>query len=435
MKRKRKIRGGWIPRYAGNIPPQLPDWRRSFVDFYLIFRQFFSTEIFVLFLFFCILYSFSSFFQLQIVRNIVIAIVVVVILDCFLGGLFRPRLKIIRTVPENVRCGCAFRVRYQVTNRRWVPAFALRMDHGWGLRYFEIEKTADIGFLGTKKTVEVESLVVANRRGKYVIGAPRAVSFFPLNLTTWVAKGKGAETIAVYPNYTSIRELTMPTGKRYQSTGMNRVSKVSEAADFCGSREFRFGDNPRYLNWWASARCGRLIVKEFQEEYLSRAAVLVDTGLPQTGIRRKRRYNGKEIDSIEAALSLSAALAEYLMADECVVDLFVAGSTVCHFQAGRSIAGFDAVLDVLASVEPEAKPSITELSDAVMAEIRSIGSVLLLLQDLDSDRLALLEKLRASGCALRTFLIADEKKSFDGLPADVIRISPQAIFAGRVVTL
>lgn len=49
--------------------------------------------------------------------------------------------------------------------------------------------------------------------------------------------------------------------------------------DFYGCREYRTGDDPRKIHWVASAKHAQFVVKEFQEEKLSRAALVMDNSL------------------------------------------------------------------------------------------------------------------------------------------------------------
>ena len=57
-------------------------------------------------------------------------------------------------------------------------------------------------------------------------------------------------------------------------------------------------------------------------------------------------------EDFEAAVSITAAIAEHLARGEFVIDLFAAGTTSYHFQGGRSLAHLDDLLDILSCVDP-----------------------------------------------------------------------------------
>ena len=63
------------------------------------------------------------------------------------------------------------------------------------------------------------------------------------------------------------------------------------------------------------------MVKEYQEEYFSRIALVLDTFVPRRPRRDERR-------SFEAAISVLASIADHFSRTENVVDIFAAGPDV-----------------------------------------------------------------------------------------------------------
>ncbi len=412
----------WVWRSIGDGSKPRPSIRSGAVWAWVLANKFFSAPALMALPGALLLGLYSTLAQSSPARVVFLLILAIFLGDLIAGFVFMPRAHIERTLPARVRAGNSFLVRYTVRNRRRMPAYDLELDPELGFQYFETLQRAAVTALPGRGTAEAGQRLLALRRGRYQVGGARIVSRFPLAISKWSWRGgRSGAMLAVYPEYTPLLTLELPTGRRFQNAGLNRVSKVAEAADFCGCRDFRDGDNPRHIHWQASARSGRLILKEFQEEYLSRAALIIDTGIG------KKRKNGSP--QLEAALSLAAAAAEYLMADECVVDLFAAGRTVVHFQAGRSLAPFEAVLDVLAGVEGDSRPELGLLSGEVFAEIAAIGSALVILLSLDAERLEFVAKLRAAGVAVKAVAVAEEA----GVPpAGVTLLTPAEIAAGKV---
>ena len=85
----------------------------------------------------------------------------------------------------------------------------------------------------------------------------------------------------VYPRYHTLDSLPLPIGRRYQPGGIPLASEVGDSLEFVGTREYREGDPPRKIDWRSYARLGRPVVKEYQEEYFSRIALVLDTYLPR----------------------------------------------------------------------------------------------------------------------------------------------------------
>lgn len=57
-------------------------------------------------------------------------------------------------------------------------------------------------------------------------------------------------------------------------------SSTGDAIEFVGTRDYREGDPPRNIHWRSWARRGAPVVKEYQEEYFCRIALILDTFLP-----------------------------------------------------------------------------------------------------------------------------------------------------------
>ena len=68
---------------------------------------------------------------------------------------------------------------------------------------------------------------------------------------------------------------------------------------------------------------------------------------------------------LESAISLSASIADSLSATEHLIDIFAAGPELYVFRAGRQLAHFDNVLEILASVAPCDKDPFGKVTPAV----------------------------------------------------------------------
>ncbi len=362
------------------------------------------------------------------IRVTTIAILMVMIVEVSIGYVFRPRLKIERSVPERLRTGAEFSIGYRVTNKRRLPTWDIELDAYLLRKGVKIDKAASVSGIAGGETVFLTAHGTATQRGVYHLYSPIADSLFPLSISKWSCSNKELkQAIHVYPAFTTLNRLTLPTGSKFQKNGTSRVSKVGESADFYGCREFREGDDPRHIYWRGSARSGQLIVKEFQNEYLSRIALVVDTYIPD----RRKWYSFKPqtyFKELEGGLEIAAAITDYLTRGEYVVDIFAAGDKVYHFQAGRHLACFDNILDILAEVQPNPDPKVSELSDSVMEEISGIGSALVVLLGWDDERAKMVERFRESGISIKAIIIDAPPEAPDYL----VRLNSDDINSGKV---
>jgi uncharacterized protein (DUF58 family) len=375
------------------------------------------------------------------VRYLALALIATFIIDFTVGWIFRPRLIITRQTPERVRAGSELEATYQIENRRHYPAWDIIMDPfrmKKGLIWLEHAGSAALTGDGKQ---HITGRLQAERRGKYTFYSPIAESAFPLGFFKWSSRARHeSSNLLVYPNFAPLNSISLPEGKKYQREGSSRVSKVGESMDFFGCRDFRTGDDPRHIHWPSSARLGELIIREYQEEYLSRVALIVDTYVPnlksfRVGLTPKD-YN----EELEAALSLTAALVDFLTRDEYVVDIFAAGGEVFHFQAGRSLACLESILDILACIEPNHGMTVDALITPVLSEIQSIGNCLVILPCWDDARHKFIMTLRECGIAVKLIIIDEgekwrRSKETVPVPADALVLNAADILAGKVRNL
>ena len=425
-----RLPAGWMPRRIGGpyeYPPSMV-WF-SLKTFFAHANEYLSGPALLLLPGVGILLAFTALSQLSPARNIALLLLLIILCDGAAGWVFRPNVRAERKMPPSVRSGSEFSVLYRLENRRGLPAFDLELDPGIGLRYFQFSRRAELPELPGHGSADLELRLLAPRRGCYAIGKIRVISSFPFGLFRRGRRIGAGTGVRVYPAFVPLAKLVLPNGRKFQNSGLNRISKISEAADFRGCRDFRAGDNPRHLHWSASARHGKLIVKEFQEEYLNRVALLLDTAVPKFRLGRSRGPQAV----LEAELSLAAAAAEFLLGGESLIDLFVAGREIRHLQSGRGTAPLEAVFDLLAEVEPEEENSLLELSGAVVPELRSIGGALVFLLSAGEEQQNYVASLERGGCAVKCVVIAHRKP--DLLPERWLFLTPDAIFQGKVTEL
>ena len=367
-------------------------------------------------------------------RIISIVLLVIFLVDFVCALIFRPRLKITRHVPRRIRAGSSFFINYELENQRRLSAWDIELDNYRLRPGIKITSHAATGVVPPRQKVEIKAEAEALRRGKYDIFSPIADSRFPLGLFKMSRRQKGSpDVLLAYPSFHELVSLDLPVALRYQKDGDSRVSKVGESLDYFGNREFREDDDPRHIDWLGSARTGELIIKEFQQEYLSRIAVIVDTYVPPINSFKFRFRKKQSFDELEASLSLASALIDYLTRGEYVVDIFAAGLDIYHFKAGRHLSCFDDIMDILASLEVNHQLPINDLSSSVLEEISSIGSAVVILQGWDKERQKLISRLNNYGIASKLIIIGNKGKI--SAPANIKVFSAEDVQHGRVVKL
>jgi uncharacterized protein (DUF58 family) len=188
------------------------------------------------------------------------------------------------------------------------------------------------------------------RRGLYRFQGFRVSTKFPFALFRKSRDVEAPGEIVVFP---TVHPVQIPAPTPDQG-GEDVRSRLGRRGEFFGLREFRSGDDKRDVHWRSSARQGRLMVREYEEESHRRATVVIDNSLPAEA-------GEGEAAALEDAISLAASLAAAYLGRHYAVRLIARGAQVPTAsgpaQAGRilrALALLETVLpDVPFSGQPE----------------------------------------------------------------------------------
>lgn len=83
--------------------------------------------------------------------------------------------------------------------------------------------------------------------------------------------------LIVYPPYSDLRKIDALRGRSLgKMFGVHRSVQVGTGSDFHGIREYQFGDEFRKINWRATARLSRIMVREMEQEKNINVLVAID---------------------------------------------------------------------------------------------------------------------------------------------------------------
>lgn len=243
------------------------------------------------------------------------------------------------------------------------------------------------------------------KRGVYTLRGYRVETDFPFGLVQSARVFEKPSRLVVYPRFEPLDRLDLPPGRRYQPGGLAFVSARGESVEYIGNRDYREGDSVRDIDWRATARLNRPIVREYREEYFLRAAVVLDTLVPQPGPARCADF--------ERAVSLCAACADAMNRADYLVDFLAAGAHLHHLVAGRGLASLDQMLDILAEVESGERAPWAALSGALQENLERITSVVCIFLDWDEARRAFATQLLEAGTAVKCVVVRDDATALD----------------------
>ncbi len=246
-------------------------------------------------------------------------------------------------------------------------------------------------------TVEVEIEALALRRGvahSHGIIVGRAD---PLGLVKALARVPQRSNFTVLPRRYTLPPLTLPGSRRYQPGGVTLATSVGDSEEFIGLRDYRPGDPLQRIHWKSFARMARPIVKEYQDEYFERHALVLDTF---AAARDERVF--------EEAVSIAASFAYTIDTRECLLDLMFIGPEAYTYTAGRGQMQAGNLLEILAGVQPCRDKPFSVLGNAVVARRGALTGFICVLLGWDEERASFLRQLQSHGIAFRAIAVTRE---------------------------
>jgi uncharacterized protein (DUF58 family) len=185
------------------------------------------------------------------------------------------------------------------------------------------------------------------RRGHETAGSLTIDSLGPLGLGVRRFAIELPWEVRVYPALTSLRrQAAVAQALRRRELGRRPHRRLGEGRSFESLREFVPGDDPRHLDWKASARRGKMILRQFEAERRQQVLLVLDAGRLLTadiaGVARMDYV-------VQAALELAYAAAQY---DDNIGIMVFADGVRSFVAPQRGRRGLKPVLDVLSEVTP-----------------------------------------------------------------------------------
>lgn len=141
------------------------------------------------------------------------------------------------------------------------------------------------------------------RRGAYTFGALNVYAATPLGLLQRRYRLEQTRTVPVYPSYQQMRAYELlAASDRLTEAGVKRIRQLGHTMEFDHIREYVVGDDPRSINWKATARRHDLMVNQYREERGQPVYCVLDAG-------RVMRMPFEEMTLLDWSINASLVLA------------------------------------------------------------------------------------------------------------------------------
>jgi len=246
-------------------------------------------------------------------------------------------LVIERSVARRARVGDDLRVGVTIRNPggRVSPPLRLEDHHG----AFEPASVL-VDRIPPGVSAISELVRTAHRRGVFDGGEILLKTGSPFGFVRSERRVEVGSMLTVVPRWVQLRSFPILEPSSFPSDVLHERARTGAGEEYIGVREYRPGDPRRSVHWRSTARIGRLVVREFEEEVASRVTLVIagnDHGVPPDS-------------SFEALVSASASIAIYALSTGHPVELVGPGE-----DGSERLVEPDrfAALDWLARVQPD----------------------------------------------------------------------------------
>jgi uncharacterized protein (DUF58 family) len=231
------------------------------------------------------------------------------------------------------------------------------------------------------------------------------------------------QTVVILPKRYSLPAIALPGAHKYQQGGVAFAASVGESEEFIAVRDYRPGDPLRHVHWRSSARTGRLVVKEFQDEFFVRHALILDTF-----------GKAEQAEAFEEAVSLAASFACTVDTQESLLDLMFVGAQAVCFTTGRGVTHVEQALEILASVELCSSTTFAALQNLVLQHASALSGCICIFLSWDEARRDLVQKLTVLGLPPLVLVVTDEEgaEQLASLPDNKLPDNSLVLVVGRI---
>lgn len=173
--------------------------------------------------------------------------------------------------------------------------------------------------------LDVPFTLTGRARGVFALGPVALRVVGPLGLVARTVRYAPNDRVTVAPSVAGVRRYRLlAVQHRLRDAGVRAVRRRGAGTSFAGLREYAEGDDPRHVDWKATARRGALVTREFTVEQGQAVLIAVDAG------RLMTQFAGP-LPRFEYALSSALVLADVAAASGDQVGVLVFDDEVRAF--------------------------------------------------------------------------------------------------------
>jgi uncharacterized protein (DUF58 family) len=278
------------------------------------------------------------------------------------------RLRITRRIPPYVFSGDTLSIDYTLENdRRWTAALALVIEDDLVPLDRTVSGTGSLipsvffARVPARERAWVRWQGPSPKRGKYLFRTMDLITRSPFGLLERRVTIPESGSLIVYPRIGQLSRRWHLIQRQANETRRGlRHDRSAQQQEYHGLRDYRAGDSPRWIHWRTSARLGKPMVKEFEQQNEQDLAILLDPWLPRTKVTTEQR------EALEQAIQFAATVClETCRQQGRRLLLGWTGPTPGVRQGPSSVKLLHELLEQLAVMRSSAEGTLAALFDAV----------------------------------------------------------------------
>jgi len=254
-------------------------------------------------------------------------------------------VEIQRRVDEKLSLGAANRIVLRVRSRCHRPV-ELRIKDSPPVAFSTPERAVRVS-VAPYDTLDASYLTIPRGRGDFTFGDIHVRGLGRLALSTWQTLVPARRCVKVYPNLLEVgRYELMSRMDRLQDVGFMRAGLRGRGTEFESLREYVQDDEFRAIDWKATARRRKPIVREHEVERSQNLVLMLDAGRMMTA-----EVGG--MSKLDHAVNAALMLAHVACSADDAVGMIAFGRQVESFvpaRKGRAQVG--RILEQLYAVQP-----------------------------------------------------------------------------------
>jgi uncharacterized protein (DUF58 family) len=260
-------------------------------------------------------------------------------------------------------------------------------------------------------------------RGGFSLGPTVLKSGDPFGLFQVSKQFNAHESLIVLPKMFEISTFPSPPGLLPGERAIQRKS-LDVTPHAAGVREYTTGDTLKRIHWPTTARRGKLMVKEFEQDPQAEVWLFLDAErrvqaqlpyeVPETHVDalffgKRPRFNLPP-STLEYSISITASLAHYFILQKRAVGFVTAGRVYTVILAERSVRQESKILETLAFLEGDGRLSLAAVITAQSQQLPMGSSIILVTPSTSNELLIAVDDLQRRN--LRPIVVLLNGESF-----------------------